>query len=116
MYVNFIEWHTHPFRSDRWYEAWSPALDRALSFGASASYLTRNIDDPLHFRQVSFWERKEDFERFWASDEITALRELALNYFNKPVLPVWHNLVADTAPAAPSSDEGDEPVAAEASA
>lgn len=112
MHVNFIEWHTHPFRSDRWFEIWRPALDRALAFGASASYLTRNIEDPLHFRQVTVWERKADFERYWASDEITALREEALSYFNKPVLPVWHSLAGD---AAPGADGPAEPVAAEAS-
>ncbi len=28
-----------------------------------------------------------DFERYWYSDEISALREAAVNYYNKPVLP-----------------------------
>ena len=37
-------------------EIWHPALDRALAHGAVTCYLTRNIDDPLHFRQVSVWE------------------------------------------------------------
>jgi hypothetical protein len=93
-HLNYIDWHTHPFRAERWLEVWRPALDRALAFGASACYLTRSIDDPLHFRQISIWEETEDFERYWASDEITALREAALNYFNKPLLPAWHSIVA----------------------
>ena len=42
----------------------------------------RSIDDPLHFRQVSVWDDVADFERYWASDEITALRLAALNYYN----------------------------------
>jgi hypothetical protein len=103
-HYNFIDWHTTPFRSDRWLEIWRPALDRALAFGASASYLTRNIDDPLHFRQVSLWEDKADFERYWASDEVTAMRQAALSYFTKPLLPNWHSLVADADPSA-SADE-----------
>ena len=93
-HVNVIDWHTHPFRAERWLEVWRPALDRALAFGATSCYLTRSIDDPLHFRQVSVWDSTEDFERYWASDEITALREAALNYFNKPLLASWHSLVA----------------------
>jgi len=97
-HVNYIEWHVHRFRSDRWFEIWRPALDRALAFGASACYLTRNGEDPLHFRQVSTWERREDFERYWYSPELASLREAALNYFNKPLLPVWHSLVADASP------------------
>jgi heme-degrading monooxygenase HmoA len=99
-YVNSIDWHVHPFRADRWLEIWMPALERARAFGASRCYLTRDIDDPLHFRQVSFWEDKADFERYWFSDEIAALREAAVNYFNKPLLPGWSSLVADAGAAA----------------
>jgi hypothetical protein len=95
--VNYIDWHTNPFRADHWLEIWRPALDRALAFGATASYVTRSEDDPLHFRQVSVWERRADFERYWASDELSALREEALPYFHKPLLPYWHALTADAA-------------------
>src|SRR5581483_10352854 len=88
--VNYIDWHVHPFRAERWLEIWRPALDRAMAFGARSCILSRDIDDPLHFRQVSVWDDHEDFERYWYSDEISALREEALNYFNKPLLPSWH--------------------------
>jgi hypothetical protein len=60
-HVNYIDWHTHPFRAERWLEVWRPALDRALAFGASSCVLTRSIDDPLHFRQISTWESRDDF-------------------------------------------------------
>lgn len=93
--LNYIEWHVHPFRADRWLEIWRPALDRALAFGARSCYLTRDTDDPLHFRQITVWDDHADFERYWYSDEITALREAALNYFNKPLAQSWHTLVAD---------------------
>jgi heme-degrading monooxygenase HmoA len=93
MHVNFIEWRVHPFRRDRFLAIWMPALDRALAYGAKEAYLTRNYEDPLHLRQVTVWENRDDFERFWASDEISALREEAMTYYNKPVLPVWHTLI-----------------------
>ena len=32
--VDYIDWHVHPFRADRWLEVWRPALDRAMAFGA----------------------------------------------------------------------------------
>jgi heme-degrading monooxygenase HmoA len=92
--VLYIEWHVHPFRAERWYEIWEPAAARAMAFGAKGWSLTRNVEDPLHFRQASIWESREDFERYWYSDEVAALREEAVNYFNKPVLPVWHTLIA----------------------
>jgi hypothetical protein len=119
VYVNYVDWHTHPFRSDRWLEAWRPALDRALAFGASSCYLSRSIDDPLHFRQVTTWERKDDFERYWFSDEIAAIREQVFQYYNKPVLPSWHSVTAEASaeaaePTEEPSEEGSEPEGAEA--
>ena len=95
MHVNYIEWRVHPFRAPRWLEAWAPAIERAAAYGARACFLTRNVDDPLHFRQVSVWDDTEDFERYWASDEIAALRQDALSYYNKPVVWVWHSMISE---------------------
>ena len=97
MEINYIDWHVTPFRADRWMEIWRPALDRALAFGARASFIGRAIDDPLLFRQVSLWEDRADFERYWYSEEISSLREAAISYYHKPVLPTWHSLVEDAA-------------------
>jgi heme-degrading monooxygenase HmoA len=107
-HVNYIEWHTHPFRSDRWLETWRPALDRALAFGAKRAVLTRNYEDRLHFRQMTVWESREDFERYWASDEIEALKREALNYFNKPLLPVWHTTAIDVVAGEPPETDTEE--------
>jgi quinol monooxygenase YgiN len=94
MEVCFIDWHVHPFRADRWFEIWEPAAARALGFGAKSWSLTRSADDPLLFRQTSTWENRADFERYWYSDEVSAIREQALDYFNKPLIPAWHAVVA----------------------
>jgi hypothetical protein len=101
--VNYIDWHVHPFRADRWLEVWRPALDRAMAFGARSCVLSRNVDDPLHFRQMSVWDDHTDFERYWYSDEIAALRQEALNYYNKPLLPTWHTTAFDSSPL-PAAD------------
>jgi quinol monooxygenase YgiN len=92
--VSVIDWHVHPMRADRWWETWRPAAERALSFGATSYSLTRSEDDPLHFRQSAVWERREDFERYWASDEISAARQEVMSLYNKPLIPSWHTLVA----------------------
>jgi hypothetical protein len=94
MEVCYIDWRVHPFRAERWYETWEPAAERAMSFGAKAWSLTRSIEDPLLFRQSSVWEDRTDFERYWYSDEVSAIREQALNFYNKPLNPQWHSLVA----------------------
>jgi heme-degrading monooxygenase HmoA len=91
--VNVIDWHVHPFRADRWYEGWKPALDRAAAFGATSISLTRSEDDPLHFRQTTVWERREDFDAYWASDEVSVARQAVQTWYNKPLLPSWHVVV-----------------------
>jgi hypothetical protein len=106
-YVNYIDWHVHPFRADRWLEIWQPALERARAFGASSAHLTRMVDDPLSFRQVTVWADKADFERYWFSDELARLREEAVNYYNKPILPGWATLVAEARAAAEPAAEAD---------
>jgi quinol monooxygenase YgiN len=90
-----IDWHIHPFRAERWLEAWIPAAARAMAFGARGWSLTRSVDDPLHFRQTSVWDDPSDFERYWASDEVTRVREQVLNLYNKPLSVTWHTLLAE---------------------
>ena len=97
MEVHYVEWHVTPFRRDRFIEAWRPALDRALAFGARAAFLTRSEDDTLHLRQTTVWESRADQERWWFSDELVALRQGALPYYHKPVEQHWHAQVADAA-------------------
>jgi quinol monooxygenase YgiN len=92
--VAVIDWHIHPFRADRWLDAWRPAAARALAFGATSWTLTRSVDDPLHFRQMSVWEDRDDFERYWSSDEVSAVREQIMNLYNKPLAYSWHTLLA----------------------
>lgn len=93
--VNVIDWHVTPFRADRWYRLWRPALERASAFGATSYSLTRSEDDHLHFRQTTHWTSRDDFERYWSSDEVAHAREEAINFYAKPLLPAWHMLVAD---------------------
>jgi heme-degrading monooxygenase HmoA len=91
--ICYIDWHVTPFRADRFIEVWRPAAGRAMAFGAKSWSLTRNTEDPLHVRQSAVWERREDFERYWYSEEISAAREQLINYYSIPILPVWHSLV-----------------------
>ena len=43
---------------------------------------------------------RSDFERYWASDEVTTVREQVLNLYNKPLIPTWHTVIAAEAAAA----------------
>jgi heme-degrading monooxygenase HmoA len=102
--VHYIEWHVTPFRRDAFLEIWEPALERALAYGASGAFLTRNEDDPLHIRQVTFWDNRDDQQRWWFSDELSHLRQGALKYFHKPVEQHWHAHIAEAALAVNGSE------------
>lgn len=112
--VSYIEWHVHPARADRWFEAWLPGAERALSFGAKSWSLTRSIDDPLHFRQAIVWDNHDDFDRYWYSDEIAALREEVMNLYNKPLVISWHALSATSERTETEATPEQEPEAATA--
>jgi hypothetical protein len=106
--VIYIEWHVTPFRADRFLEIWRPAAARALAFGATTWSLTRNIEDPLHIRQSATWERREDFERYWYSEEIAEARAEASGLFQVPVLPIWLRAVDAGELAASLTGDGSE--------
>ena len=73
--VNIINWHINPLRADRWYQVWMPAVERARVVRCDLL-----LADPLRGRpsplpQTTIWEDRDDFERFWSSDEIADARE-----------------------------------------
>lgn len=89
-----LDWHISPFRADRFLDLWEPAAARMPAFGASSWSLTRSTEDTNHFQQSSVWEKRSDFERYWYSEEIARARESIVDLYDKPLLPVWHILVA----------------------
>ncbi len=61
------------------------------------------LDDlPLDRRSApsapdELWHSRDDFQRYWTSEEVSSIRQDALKYFQKPVLPTWHTVVAGAA-------------------
>jgi hypothetical protein len=89
-----LDWHISPLRADRFLDLWEPAAARMPAFGATSWSLTRSTEDTNYFQQTSVWEKRSDFERYWYSEEIERARESIIDIYDKPLLPVWHILVA----------------------
>jgi len=89
-----IPWVANPFRGDAFEDAWRPAAEAVLKYGASGYLFLRSKDDLLKFTQLAFFETKLDFERYWYSEEISEYRALASGLFQVPVLPIWHGVVS----------------------
>ena len=89
----FILWHANPFRGDKFEDAWRPAAQAALDYGASSWAFIRSKDDPLDFIQLASFASKTDFERYWYSEEMAEARAEASGLFQVPVLPQWLRVV-----------------------
>jgi hypothetical protein len=89
-----LDWHIAPLRADRFLDLWEPAAAKMPAYGAKSWSLIRAVDDPLAFQQTSIWEQRSDFERYWFSEEIAQARESIIGFYDLPLLPAWHILVA----------------------
>ena len=88
-----ILWHANPFRGDKFEDAWRPAAQAALDYGASSWAFMRSKDDPLDFIQLASFSSKIEFDRYWYSEEISEARAEASGLFQVPVLPQWLRVV-----------------------
>ena len=87
-----IKWVANPFRGDKFEEAWLPAAEAVLKYGASWWAFLRAADGRLDFTQLALFHDKLDFDRYWYSDEIAERRVQATGLFQVPVLPTYHEI------------------------
>jgi hypothetical protein len=87
-----IKWVANPFRGDKFDEAWRPAAEAVLKYGATWWALLRAADGRLDFTQLALFNDKFDFDRYWYSEEISEARALASGLFQVPVLPTYHEV------------------------
>ena len=100
-----IKWVANPFRGDKFEEAWLPAAEAVLKYGATWWAFLRAADGRLDFVQLAFFPNKGDFDRYWFSEEIAEARALASGLFQVPVLPTYHE-VAGSGELAPAPAAG----------
>ena len=84
-----IKWVANPFRGDKFEEAWRPAAEAVLDYGATWWTFLRAADGRLDFVQLALFEDKLDFDRYWYSEEIAEARALASGLFQVPILPTF---------------------------
>lgn len=96
-----INWVANPFRGDRFDEAWRPAAESVLKYGATWWAFLRAAEGRLDFTQLALFHDKLDFDRYWYSEEIAEARAMASGLFQVPVLPAYHEIsgLGELAPA-----------------
>jgi quinol monooxygenase YgiN len=84
-----IDFHTTPFRAERFLERYRPAIARVVAYGAGGYLFYRSEEDPQHFVHLSFWEDRGDFDRYWFSTEMQEVRQSIAGLHEQPVVPNW---------------------------
>jgi hypothetical protein len=87
-----VRWAINPFRGDKFEQAWAPAAEAALDFGATGWALYRSQEGQLDFIQHAYFPAKDGWERYWYSEEISAARIAIQGYYQVPLLPTFHTV------------------------
>jgi hypothetical protein len=88
-----IPWYATVFRGDAFAEALEQIAPVALRYGAKDYAVYRSRDDTYKFTQVTTFESKLDWERYWYGSEFSAWREKYSSWFQIPVVYTWNDLV-----------------------
>jgi hypothetical protein len=91
--VVHIPWYATVFRGDRLAEALAEIAPLALRYGATDYAVHRSRDDRYKFIQMSTFESKLDFERYWHGEEFAQWRTDRTGWHHVPVVYVWHDVI-----------------------
>ena len=89
--VVHVPWYATVWRGDRLEEALGQIAPLALRYGATEYAVHRNRDDPYSMVQMSAFESKLDWERYWDGPDFIAWRTEYSSFYQVPVLYHWHD-------------------------
>ena len=87
-----IPWYATALRADKLETVLLDISAASLRYGATWWQVHRSRDDRYKLLQVTAWESKEDFERWWAGHEMVDMRVITSGWWQVPTLYVWHDL------------------------
>ena len=105
--VVHIPWYATLFRGDAFERALSEIAPVAARYGATEYSIYRSRDDTYKFLQLSTFERKSDWERYWNGEEFSIWRGDYASWFQVPVLYAWNDLVLRGGSEAPHIENGE---------
>ena len=88
-----LDWVVTPFRAQRFYELYRPAIARPLAHGATGYLFYRSEDDSDHFVHMTFWQDRAGFDRWWLSREMQEIRVAVSGLHGQPMAPHWHTVI-----------------------
>ena len=91
--VVHIPWYATLFRGDQFETALAEIAPLALRYGATDYEILRSNDDRYRFFQLSHFEAKLDWERYWYGPEFIEWRADYNGWFQVPVVYSWFDRV-----------------------
>jgi len=88
-----VAWNLTPFRSDEFCDILKPYAERVINYGATGFLVVRQADDELIVKQYAWFEKKEDWDRYWNSELMQECRAKLLSHYAVPVLYTWQEVV-----------------------
>lgn len=88
-----LDWAVTPFRAQRFYDLYYPAIARPLAYGASSYLFYRSEEDSDHFVHMIFWQDRADFDRWWFARETQDIRVAVAGLHGQPLIPHWQTVL-----------------------
>jgi hypothetical protein len=109
--VVWIPWYATVFRQDSLALEVAQVAPIALRYGATQYQVQRSRDDRYRITQMSWFESKTDWYRYWDGPEMLEFRRRNSGRYQIPVTYVWHDELASGAlgPEVPNGREAPEP-------
>jgi quinol monooxygenase YgiN len=84
-----LDFHITPLRSEKFVNAYRPAVPLAADYGAKGYTFYRTDEDPYHFVHISYWSDRADFDRYWMSREMRGILTSINGYHDHLLLPYY---------------------------
>ena len=89
--VVWIPWYSTVWRGDLFAGAVSEIAPLALRYGATQYSVHRSRDDRYSIKQMSWFQSKADWYRYWDGPEFQEFRRRHMGHYQIPVVYVWHD-------------------------
>jgi hypothetical protein len=112
--VVHINWYATVLRQEAFAAEIVRAAPLALRYGATQYSVHRSNDDRYKITQMSWFESRQDWYRYWESPEMIEFRRRNSGHYQIPVTYIWHEELAAGAlgpevPLAPEPEPEPEP-------
>ena len=108
--VVHIPWYATILRQDALAAEVALVARQSLRYGATQYAVHRSDDDRYKTLQMTWFESKDDWYRYWDGPEMVAFRRRNSGHYQIPITYVWHEELASGAlgpevPLAPAAPE-----------